>query len=98
MTTYLRFIQWPWALILAIVLPLVTAWLVRWGVRARTRRLARLGTPSMIARLAPSLTPHRAWTRVLRAALATLLLGIAFAGPRWGVEQNVVKQQGVDVN
>src|SRR5204863_3514079 len=34
---------------------------------------------------------------VLRAALATLLLGVAIAGPRWGVEQNIVKQQGVDV-
>ena len=93
----LRFIQWPWALPLVIVLPLVTAWLVYWGVRQRTRRLARLGTPSMIARLAPSLTPHRAWTRILRAALATLLLAAAFAGPRWGVERTVVKQQGVDV-
>jgi Ca-activated chloride channel family protein len=51
----------------------------------------------MIARLAPSIAPHRAWTRVVRAALATLLLGLAFAGPRWGVEQTVVKQQGVDV-
>jgi Ca-activated chloride channel homolog len=51
----------------------------------------------MIARLAPSITPGRTWARVLRATLATLLLGLAFAGPRWGVEQNVVRQQGVDV-
>ena len=97
MTTFMRFVQWPWALPLAIILPIVTAWLVRWGVRARGARLSRLGTPSMIARLAPSVAAHRAWTRVLRAALATLLLGLAFAGPRWGVEQTVVKQQGVDV-
>ncbi len=97
MTTFMRFVQWPWALPLAVMLAVAAAWLVRWGVRARTERLSRLGTPSMIARLAPSVTPQRAWTRVLRAALATLLLGLAFAGPRWGVEQTVVKQQGVDV-
>ena len=52
---YLRYVQWPWALALAIVLPILSAWLVRWGLRARRDRLARLGTPSMIARLAPSL-------------------------------------------
>ncbi|HYS70595.1 MAG TPA: VWA domain-containing protein, partial [Gemmatimonadaceae bacterium] len=95
--SFLRYIQWPWALALSILLAFATAWLVRWGLRARRRRLARLGTESMIARLAPSVTRQRTWTAVACAALATLLLGIAFAGPRWGVEQNVVKQQGVDV-
>jgi len=94
---YLRFIQWPWALVLAGVLPILTSWLVSYGLQARAQRLSRLGTPAMIARLAPSLMSHRRWTRVLRAALASLLLGIAFAGPRWGVEQTVVKQEGVDV-
>jgi Ca-activated chloride channel family protein len=97
MTMFLRFIQWPWALPLAIILPLITGWLVRWGIRARAQRLQRLGTPSMIARLAPSIRTDHPWTRVGRAALATLLLGIALTGPRWGVEQQVVKQQGVDV-
>jgi Ca-activated chloride channel family protein len=97
MTDLLRYVQWPWALSLAIILPVATAWLVRWGAHARAVRLSKLGTPSMIARLAPSITPGRTWTRVLRATMATLLLGIAFAGPRWGIEQNVVKQQGVDV-
>ena len=93
----LRYVQWPWALPVAILLAFAAAWLVRWGVRARAARLARLGTPSMIARLAPTITPGRTWTRVFRATLATLLVGLAFAGPRWGVEQNVVKEQGVDV-
>jgi hypothetical protein len=56
---WLRYIQWPWALGLAIALPLVTAWLVRWGLRARKQRLSRLGTDSMIARLAPSVSRQR---------------------------------------
>jgi Ca-activated chloride channel homolog len=97
LTSYLRYIQWPWALAFAIVLPVVTAWLVGWGIRARRERLSRLGTPSMIARLAPSITPRRIWSAASRAALAALFLGLAVAGPRWGVEQNVVKQEGVDV-
>jgi len=95
--TYFRYIQWPWALALAVALPILTAWLVRWGLRARRDRLARLGTPSMVARLAPSVTQQRSWSAILRTGLATLLLGLAIAGPRWGIEQNVVKQQGVDV-
>ena len=93
----LRYIQWPWALVLVVLLPVLTGWLVRWGLRARKQRLARLGTDSMIARLAPSISQHRTSAAVFRAALATLLIGIAVAGPRWGVEQTVVKQQGVDV-
>ena len=97
MTEYLRYIQWPWAIAFAVILPIVTAWLVRWGLRVRRERLARLGTPSMIARLAPSITEQRAWSAVTRAALATLLLGLALAGPRWGIERNIVKTQGVDV-
>ncbi len=96
-TEYLRYVQWPWALILAIVLPVAAAWLVTRGLRARRDRLARLGTPSMVARLAQSVTQQRTSSAIVRNGLATLLLGLAIAGPRWGVEQTVVKQQGVDV-
>src|SRR5689334_18174749 len=94
---YLRYVQWPWALPLIIVLPIVAAWLVRWGIRARRARLARLGTPSMIARLAPSIAQQNMSSAILRAALATCLIAAAMVGPRCGVEQTVVKQQGVDV-
>src|SRR5690242_7252555 len=94
---YLRYVQWPRALPLIILLPIITAWLVRWGIRARRERLARLGTPSMIARLAPSIAQQRTSSAILRAGLATCLIAAAIAGPRWGVEQTVVKQQGVDV-
>ncbi|HWL39054.1 MAG TPA: hypothetical protein VNO75_02365, partial [Gemmatimonadaceae bacterium] len=95
--SYVQYIQWPLALPLVILLPLLTGWLLRRGLRARAQRLARLGTPSMVARLAPSLMSHRPWTRILRVSLAALLLAAAFAGPRWGIEQTVIKQEGVDV-
>ncbi|MFL5525123.1 MAG: vWA domain-containing protein, partial [Gemmatimonadaceae bacterium] len=94
---YARYVQWPWALVLTIVLPIVTVWLIRWGLRARAQRLSRLGTPSMVSRLAPSILRQRTWVAALRAGLATSLLGAAIAGPRWGIERTVVKQQGVDV-
>src|SRR5438270_11969142 len=80
-----------------MALPVLTAWLVRRGLRARRDRLARLGTASMVARLAPSVTQQRTWSAILRAGLATALHGHALAGPRWGVEQTDVKQQGIDV-
>ncbi|MFL5529219.1 MAG: hypothetical protein ACJ791_07625, partial [Gemmatimonadaceae bacterium] len=62
---YVRYIQWPWALVLTIVLPIVTVWLIRWGLRARAQRLARLGTPSMVSRLAPSILRQRTWVAAL---------------------------------
>ena len=44
--SYLRYIQWPWALALAIVLPIVTAWLVRRdSVRAKNDWLASALNP-----------------------------------------------------
>src|SRR4051794_10420493 len=93
----LRFIQWPAALALAIALPILILWLVRLGVISRAQRLARLGTSEMTARLAPSLTMSTGKWRLLRLGLAALLIGIAYAGPRWGLEQAVVKASGVDV-
>ena len=77
LTMFMRFVQWPWALPIVIILPIVAAWLVRWGLRARGERLKRLGTPSMIARLAPAIRTDHPWTRVLRAALVALFLAIA---------------------
>jgi Ca-activated chloride channel family protein len=94
--TYLRFISWPWALALAVVLPLVTAWLVIHSRRVRAQRLAHLGTPQMIARLAPATARASGW-RPIRLGLAVLFAAIALAGPRWGVERTVVNQAGIDV-
>jgi Ca-activated chloride channel family protein len=91
-----RYVAWPWALPLVVLLPALTAWMVARARRSRARRLAHLGTPLMIARLAPTASVVTRWHSI-RLALAALFLGIAFAGPRWGVERTVVKQEGIDV-
>jgi len=96
MMTYLRFVSWPWALALAVMLPVVTTWLVIHARRVRARRLSHLGTPQMIARLAPETVRASRW-RPLRLGLAVLFAAIALAGPRWGVERTVVNQAGIDV-
>jgi Ca-activated chloride channel family protein len=94
--TYLRFISWPWALALAVILPVVTAWLIIHARRVRARRLSHLGTPQMIARLAPETVRASKW-RPIRLGLAVLFAAIALAGPRWGIERTVVNQAGIDV-
>jgi len=91
-----RYVSWPWALSLAVILPLVTAWMIIKARRVRARRLAHLGTPLMISRLAPTAASTSSWQPV-RLGLAALLLGIAFAGPRWGIEHAIVKQPGIDI-
>ena len=92
----LRFVSWPWALSLVVVVPLAIAWMMGKARRVRAQRLAHLGTPLMIARLAPTAAQASKWQPV-RLSLAGLFLAIAFAGPRWGIERTIVKQPGIDV-
>ncbi len=91
-----RFLEWPWALSLAIVLPVLGIAAMMLGRKSRARRLARLGTKGMLARLAPRGARLGAWHSV-RIVCALLLLGAAFAGPRWGRANAVVKQSGSDI-
>ena len=92
----LRFVSWPWALALVVIVPLAIAWMIGKARRVRAQRLAHLGTPLMIARLAPTAAQTSRW-QPLRLSLAGLFLAIAFAGPRWGIERTIVKQPGIDV-
>jgi len=89
-------LSWPWAVPLVVVAPLLTAWMLYKARRVRERRLAHLGTPLMIARLAPAGSHASRWQPV-RLAVAVLLMAIAFAGPRWGIERVIVRQPGIDV-
>lgn len=91
-----RYVSWPWALALVVIVPVLTVWMIAKARTVRARRLAHLGTPLMIARLAPTAAAVSRW-QFARLGLATLFLAIAFAGPRWGVERTIVKQPGIDI-
>jgi Ca-activated chloride channel family protein len=94
--SYIRFVAWPWALSLVVLLPLATIWMVIQARRIHAKRLSHLGTPEMIARLAPQTARASRW-RPVRLGLAVLFAAIAIAGPRWGVERTVVREAGIDV-
>ena len=91
------FIDFPWLLVLALVLPAIAIVLLVASVRRRRARLARLGTESMLARLAADAPAPRAGWRAVRLSLALVLAAIALAGPRWGSERTVVRGEGIDL-
>ena len=92
-----RVIEHPWLLLLAIVLPLAFIWLLRRSRRQRLARLQRLGSLDVVRRLVPPLALVGSGWRATRLALAAALAGIAFAGPRWGLERTTVRSSGVDM-
>jgi len=91
-----RYIAWPWALALVLIVPALTIWMIGKARRVREKRLARLGAPAMIARLAPITAAASRW-QPIRLGLAVLLMAGAFTGPQWGSEQTVVRRAGIDV-
>ncbi len=91
------FFDRPWLLILAFVLPALIVVLLIGATRRRRARLDALGSRAMLARLTPGDVSARGRWRMIRLALAASLAGIAIAGPRWGMEQTVVRGEGIDV-
>ena len=91
------FFQFQWALAVTAVVTALTAWQLIYSGRRRDARLARLGTPEMIARLAPGALLRQSRLRIVSCTLAVLLAGLAFSGPRWGFERTVVRQSGIDL-
>ena len=81
------------AVLLAVALPL----LLRWSVRRRLVRLARLGQPEVVERLVPAGVRGAGAARAITLGLAGLLAGVALAGPRWGVERTIVRSEGIDL-
>src|SRR4051812_20845012 len=91
------YFDYPWLLPLAVVLPVLVIVLLRYNYRRRFARLARLGTPDVVARLVPPNAMRPPGWHVARVATAALGVGIAVAGPRWGAERNVVRTSGIDM-
>lgn len=76
----------PGLLWLVVVLPagaLLAVWL--W-TRRRRRAVAALGAPELLERLGAGDLARTQWDRAALLAGAALALGLAAAGPRWGLE------------
>ena len=97
MTVFGVYFDYAWLLSLAVVLPVLVIVLLRYNHRRRFARLARLGTPDVVARLVPPNAMRPPGWHVARLATAALGVGIAVAGPRWGAERNVVRTSGIDM-
>jgi Ca-activated chloride channel family protein len=86
-----------WLVPLAIVLPVVIAWLLNRGEKDRRARLKRLGDEEVVDRILPPDTRTSLKGKAWRLAIAGALAGIGLAGPRWGVEQTIVRARGLDM-
>lgn len=87
----------PWALLAALLLPLVSAATFWFWHRRRVARLQRLGGEAALARLAPQGVRRAPVWRGVRVSVAIGLAAIAFSGPRWGMGSEVVRTEGIDV-
>lgn len=86
----------PWALALGLAVPLLVFGMLAWRDRQRTSRLAKYGDPGATARLLGNVSFRNPW-RTARLLSATLLLGLALSGPRWGLARGASSGQGIDI-
>src|SRR5438874_2528228 len=95
----MNFVQFDhlWLLPLAIILPIATVVLLQRAYTLRRQRLERLGSANVVSRLVPIAVMRAPTWRIARLAGAGLLIGVAAAGPRWGVERTVVRSRGIDM-
>jgi Ca-activated chloride channel family protein len=89
--------DYPYLLALAILLPALAIGVLRSAYRQRKARLERLGSMDVVSRLIPPNTLIPPGWRTVRLGVASLLVGIAVAGPRWGDERTVVRSRGIDM-
>jgi len=89
--------DYPYLLALAVLLPLLAIVVLRHAFRQRKARLERLGQMDVVNRLLPPNTLVPPGWRMVRLGLASALVGIAVAGPRWGEERTAVRSRGIDM-
>jgi Ca-activated chloride channel family protein len=71
---------------LVVALPLAVGVAVALWVRRRRRAVRALGSPELLQRLGAGDLARTPWDRGVLLVGAALALGIALAGPRWGLE------------
>jgi Ca-activated chloride channel family protein len=74
-------------LVLAFVLPLAILFAVLQHTRRRRRVAAALGDARLVARLGGAGLSRFPWLRLSFLLLAGVALGLAAAGPRWGMRE-----------
>lgn len=90
-------VDYPWLLVLALLLPAAVAVALVRADRRRRARLERFGDPDVVSRLVPAAQVRATGWRTARLAGACALGGIALAGPRWGMEHTVNRTRGIDM-
>ena len=85
----------PWLLLLAVMLPWAVWWLRRQRRVQRSLRLARYAEPEALQRLVPQAAGDR--RRTWRLVMAAACIGLAMAGPRWGLASGPVSARGIDM-
>jgi Ca-activated chloride channel family protein len=89
--------DYPWLLLLAVLLPAVVAVVLVRSDRRRRARLERFGDLAVVSRLVPAGIAGTTRWRSARLAGACALAGLALAGPRWGYERTVSRSRGFDM-
>lgn len=87
----------PWVLWLIAPATLAFLGLLRFGAHQRAGALGRFVSERMLARRGRNDSPRRRLAKELLLCASALLLGIALAGPRWGVEVTTSTAQSEDV-
>lgn len=91
-----KFFEYAWLLPLALILPAMVYLALRRERTDRSERLSRFGTRASIFHLAPY-TSRRGPLRSTLLVTAAVLLGVAIAGPRWGLSASTSRVEGIDV-
>lgn len=86
----------PWALACGLLLPLLALGMLAWRDRQRRTRLERYGDRVATARLLGGVDFRNPW-RTVRLLGVMLLLGLAMAGPRWGLARGATSGSGIDM-
>jgi Ca-activated chloride channel family protein len=87
----------PRWLLLAVVAPLLLAWLHRRAAVKRKQQLAQIASPRFVGELAASHSPVRRRFKNFLLLLAFVFAGIALARPQWGELKSSGQWLGEDV-
>ncbi len=93
----ISFFDIRWVVLLVPLLAALAALAVVVANRRREQRLRRIASQGLLERLVPAAAMRRPWWRAPLMAVSVALATVAFAGPRWGLEQAIVRAEGADI-